>query len=85
MQKGYYKVLFRHDEGYEHLVIQGKNSTLDDSVEGYPKLSALEVLKALAKNGVIDLAVEDINCDEEDERGFVTNSSTQEFTQDSNY
>lgn len=58
------KVLFRHCEDWEHLIVHNDGFILSDGVENH-KLTALEVLEELARIGIVKLKVEQIE-DEDD-------------------
>ena len=47
-------VTYRHCEDMEHILVYAKNGfLLDDSYEGFPKLTTLQVLKCLEKCGIM--------------------------------
>lgn len=52
------KVLFRHCEDMEHIVVWKNGIVESDECEGYPKLSGLDVLRCLGKHGLIELEEE---------------------------
>lgn len=54
------KVLFRHFDDMEHIVIFDNGFVKSDECEGFPKLTGLDVLKCLAKHGYIELEEEEI-------------------------
>lgn len=54
------KVLFRYCDDMEHIVIYKNGIVKSDECEGYPKLSGLDVLRCLAKHGLIELEEEEI-------------------------
>ena len=54
-------VTYRHCEDMEHIIVYAKNDfLLDDSCEGFPKLTTLQVLECLEKGGIIDLEIQEI-------------------------
>ena len=54
-------VIYRHCEDMEHILVYAKNGfLLDDSYEGFPKLTTLQVLKCLEKCGIIELEIQEI-------------------------
>lgn len=61
------KVLFRYCEDMEHIVIIDNGLIESDECEGFPKLSALDVLKYLEKHKYITLEIEEIDDEEDDE------------------
>lgn len=52
------KVLYRHCDDMEHIIVHQNNVLLSDEYEGFPKLTAKEVLECLAKCGIIELTEE---------------------------
>lgn len=54
------KVLFRHCADMEHIVVSRNGFLLHDGYEGFPRLSAEQVLECLNNCGIIILEKEEI-------------------------
>lgn len=63
IEKDNYKVLFRHCDDWEHIVICKNGINISDGVENH-KLDAIDILEELDRLGIIELEVEEI--EEED-------------------
>lgn len=57
---GSVKVIYRSDDDMDHMLLYKNQCLLSDECEGFPRLTALEVLECLAKYGVITLEKETI-------------------------
>lgn len=54
------RVLYRHCDDMEHIVIYQNGILLSDEYEGFPNLSGKEILECFAKYGIIELEQEEI-------------------------
>mgnify|MGYP003463108544 CR=1 FL=1 len=52
------KVLFRHCDDMEHIIVSRNGVLLHDGYEGFPMLRADQVLECLAECGIIELEKE---------------------------
>lgn len=59
------KILFRHCDDIEHIIVSRNGVLLHDGYEGFPILRADQVLECLAECGIIELKKEIIK-----EHGF---------------
>ena len=54
------KVLYRYCDDMEHVIVYQNGILLSDEYEGFPKLSAKDILECLVECGVIELEQEEI-------------------------
>lgn len=54
------KVLFRYCNDMKHIIVHQNGFILSDGYEGFPKLTAKEVLECFAECGIIELEEEEI-------------------------
>lgn len=52
------KVVYRSCDDMDHVLLYHNNCLLSDEYEGFPRLSALDVLECLATYGIIELEKE---------------------------
>ena len=54
------KVLFRYCNDMEHIIVHRNGIVLHDGYEGFPRLTAEQILECLENCGVIELEKEEI-------------------------